>query len=772
MNKEIIERCSISGQKIIRKKEWENIEFNKGYKVSYKIIGDRIIHGKGSGKSTIEGLRGALGLGMDIIDEYFKGEPFVYIENFEEIINPSFGARKYYINFMKKLSKKNMKALIYYNVTPYFKFLINLSKKLNVFPFLVFVMDSYEKAVKLALNVLNENYTLTKYSKNKINKPEWFFKEKDGSLKIEIIDGKIFHSIPEGKVTSYYLEKVKNIRERIIKDYFADKKYYFVVDYSKINTTSKAKKTYINEINQLYKKYPFETYIIYNANKTMYLVTILSSSLIKFPYKFVKDFKSAMDFIKLKEEKNYKKRKSKKDKKRKNDIEQYVEEFLQFLGEINWEEIGISENYKKPLDHPLHQIYEAIAFIKNDLDELYLEKKKNEEEKAILEEKLHQSLKLEAIGKLAGAVAHDLNNVLMGIVSYPDYLLKIIPDIPENKKIRKYLLKIKNSGERAANIVQDLLTLSRQSAKNTEILNLNKIIKEYSKSPEFHKLKQNFPNVKIEFKLDKRIPYINGSKIHIYKTIMNLVKNSFESIEGNGKIIVKTKRIVFKDKVIKGYNKIENGEFIELSIKDNGIGISQKDLPKIFEPFYSKKILGRSGSGLGMMVVKGTMDEHNGYIEVKSNLGKGTEFKLYFPISKINPKVLINKKIRDFSGKGEKILVVDDEEDQRLIAEDILKSLNYNVKSVSSGEEAIDILQKEKFDLILLDMIMEYGISGLETFKRIKRLYPNQKAIIVSGFSESKQISEAQRLGIKKFIRKPYTIETIGKAVYELLNED
>ncbi len=775
MNKEIVEKCLECGQKIIRKKEWENLEYNGGHKVTYKIIGERIILGKGSGKSTIDSLMGSLGLASKIIDEYFKGKPFVYIENFTEIINPSFGARKFYIKFMKKLSKKNMKALIYFGVNPYLKFLINLSKKLNVLPFPVLVVDSLKSAVELAMKILNEtgtSYNNSNKNKHIISKPEWFIKEKEGSLKIEIINNKIFHSIPEGKVTEYYIEKVRKIRGNIIKEYFQGKKYYFVVDYSGIETSSKVKKLYIDEINQLYEKYPFETYIIYNANKTMYLITILSSSLIKFPYKFVKDFKSAIDFIEHKENKKHKRIKHKKKKERKNEIKKYVEEFLQFLGEINWEEIGISENYKKPSSHPFHQIYEAIAVIKNDLDELYLEKKKNEEEKAILEEKLHQSLKLEAIGKLAGAVAHDLNNVLMGIVSYPDYLLKTIPDLPENKKIINYLLKIKSSGERAANIVQDLLTLSSQSAKSFELLNLNTIIEEYKKSPEFLQLKKSFPDVKIDFKPGKNIPYINGSKIHIYKTIMNLVKNSFESIEGKGEIVLKTKKAIFKNKSIKGYERTEDGEYIELSIKDNGVGISPQDLPKIFEPFYSKKILGRSGSGLGMMVVKGTMDEHNGYIEVKSQTGNGTEFKLYFPVKKIKNKTLISKKIDDFSGRGERILVVDDEEDQRIIAKDILESLHYDVTTVSSGEKAIEILKKESFDLVILDMIMETGIGGLETYKKIREFIPFQKAMIVSGFSESDQISEAQKLGVKKYIRKPYTIETIGKAVYELLNKD
>jgi len=180
--------------------------------------------------------------------------------------------------------------------------------------------------------------------------------------------------------------------------------------------------------------------------------------------------------------------------------------------------------------------------------------------------------------------------------------------------------------------------------------------------------------------------------------------------------------------------------------------------------------MGNSGTGLGMMVIKGAVDDHNGFIIVKSEENKGTEFTLYFPVNEDGANKKIKKKIDDYTGKGETVLVIDDDEDQRIIASKILKDLYYSVEVCSSGEEAVEYLLNNKVDLIVLDMIMTPGIGGLETYKQILRTNPLQKAIIVSGYSASNDVEKAQKLGAGTYLRKPYTIENIGISVYSELN--
>jgi CheY-like chemotaxis protein len=176
--------------------------------------------------------------------------------------------------------------------------------------------------------------------------------------------------------------------------------------------------------------------------------------------------------------------------------------------------------------------------------------------------------------------------------------------------------------------------------------------------------------------------------------------------------------------------------------------------------------MGRSGTGLGMAVVWGTVKDHQGYIDLTSTEGKGTEITLYFPVTRrvFSPQVEMTS-IQDIMGNGESILVVDDIEEQRQIASEMLGKLGYTVTTVASGEEAVEYLRKHTIDLLVLDMIMEPGIDGLETYRRVLKLRPGQKSIIASGYSETVRVKEAQNLGVGTYIKKPYLLQQIGRAI-------
>jgi CheY-like chemotaxis protein len=213
------------------------------------------------------------------------------------------------------------------------------------------------------------------------------------------------------------------------------------------------------------------------------------------------------------------------------------------------------------------------------------------------------------------------------------------------------------------------------------------------------------------------------------------------------------------------------GEYGVLSVSDGGPGISPDDLERIFEPFYTKKVMGRSGTGLGLAVVWNVVQDLKGYLDVISD-ENGTTFELYFPTTReeVSDKDL-SIPIKDYQGDGEKVLVVDDVESQREIACEMLNILGYKAKAVSSGEEAVEYLKENTVDLILLDMIMAPGINGRETYERILKIHPNQKAVIASGFAETDDVKEAQRLGAGQYIKKPLTLEKIGTAVKDELKK-
>ena len=422
----------------------------------------------------------------------------------------------------------------------------------------------------------------------------------------------------------------------------------------------------------------------------------------------------------------------------------------------NKEKVWIAWTYKPIFND--EGIFKEILCIGNDITELKLA----DIEKKDLQAQLQRAQKMEAIGTLAGGVAHDLNNILSGIVSYPELLLM---DLDEKSPLIKPILTIQKSGEKAAAIVQDLLTLARRGVAATEVVNLNSIVSEYLLSPEHEILQMNHPDVKVKHHLDANLLNIMGSPVHLSKSIMNLVSNAAEAMLEGGTITIRSENR-HADKPINSFDDIGKGDYVTLTVTDTGIGISSKDMERIFEPFYTKKDMGRSGTGLGMAVVWGTVKDHRGYIDIKSREGQGTTITLYFPVTRkelVTDSELVS--LEEIKGNGESILIIDDVLEQRQIASEMLEKLGYAVKAAASGEEAVDYMVDHSADLIVLDMIMDPGIDGLETYKKILKLRPGQKTIIASGYSESDRVKEAQKIGAGAYIKKPYLIEKFGRAV-------
>jgi two-component system, cell cycle sensor histidine kinase and response regulator CckA len=426
-------------------------------------------------------------------------------------------------------------------------------------------------------------------------------------------------------------------------------------------------------------------------------------------------------------------------------------------GTLFWAEVTASLVFNK------HGKADSILAVARDVSHRIEAEKKNLE----LQEKMNRMKKMEAVGLLASGVAHDLNNVLTGIVSFPDLLLL---DLPDESPMRDPIKTIKHSGLKAATIVQDLLTLARRNVITFEVLNMNTLVSDFLKSPEFAKLRSFHPDIAFETDLEAGLPHLKGALIHLRKSVMNLVSNAAEAQPGGGRVVVKT-RSRYLDCALKGYSDVNPGDYAVLTVEDEGQGIDQQDLTRIFEPFYTKKVMGRSGTGLGMAVVWATVQDHSGYIDVISEKNRGTRIDLYFPLTHEN---LVSQKAEadpaSYMGRGESILVVDDLKTQREIASQILSKLKYTVYAVSSGEKAVVFLKSNAVDLVILDMVMDPGMDGLETLQEIRRFLPEQQVIIASGFAETDRVKTAQAMGTGQYVKKPYTIEKIGLAIRQTLD--
>ncbi len=383
-----------------------------------------------------------------------------------------------------------------------------------------------------------------------------------------------------------------------------------------------------------------------------------------------------------------------------------------------------------------------------------------------LQEELNQAIKMKAIGLMAGGVAHDLNNILSGVVSYPELLLL---KLPEDSEYRPPIEAIRKSGIQAAEVVSDLLTVARGIAAARSVRQPNNLINEYFCSPEFFKLKEMFPQVNFTTSLAEDAANINCSPVHVRKCLMNLVNNGAEAISGTGEVRVTTENRTIGSSS-SGTISLQPGDYVIITVRDTGSGILPADISHIFEPFYTKKVMDRSGTGLGLTVVWNTMRDHDGLVTVHVT-EKETVFTMYFPSS--GAHAVSNDEFPNLGvirGKAEKILVVDDEERQLDITGKLLESLNYTPYVASSGEEALQLVANGSFDLIILDMIMTPGMSGYETYKKILAICPGQKAVIASGYSASDDVKQTLRLGAGAYITKPFTMEQLGNAVRNVLN--
>jgi signal transduction histidine kinase/ActR/RegA family two-component response regulator len=420
-------------------------------------------------------------------------------------------------------------------------------------------------------------------------------------------------------------------------------------------------------------------------------------------------------------------------------------------------------DYKQGLEHLVRKRTEQLERVNDRLKQEIIHKEKAYRENRRLETDLKRAEKMEALGLLAGGVAHDLNNILSGILSYPELILL---DMPENHPLRDPLLTIKKSGERAAAVVQDLLALARRGNFNTRVIDLNRTITDVVNSPECSTLRKALPGVSIVTSLAPDLPGIHGSTVHLSKAIMNLIANAAEAMAQGGQVTITTSEH-------HGQGPLEAGDYVTVAVSDTGDGIPEADLDKIFEPFFTSKKMGKSGTGIGLAVVWGTVKDHNGVVDVQSVEGKGTVFSLTFPAT---GQVLRSSETRpkweDYKGNGEPVLVIDDVAEQRTISASILKKLGYTVATAESGEAALAYLREHSAELLVLDMVMEEGLDGFETYRRILDMRPGQKAVIVSGFAETERVKETQALGAGAFVRKPYTIETLGAALKAELDRE
>ncbi len=383
-------------------------------------------------------------------------------------------------------------------------------------------------------------------------------------------------------------------------------------------------------------------------------------------------------------------------------------------------------------------------------------------ERKQLELRYLQAQKMESIGLLAGGIAHDFNNILGGILGYASWLKT---NIKEDDEFFKPVDTIEKSAQRAAELTGQLLAFARGGKYNLKAANLNSVISESLKiiSGTFDK------SIVIETVLDQSLPTVEIDVGQIQQVLINLCVNARDAMPAGGLMTIQSSMAVLDDRDVHKQLDARPGWFAVLAVSDSGVGMNDSVKQRVFEPFFTTKEKGK-GTGLGLSMVYGVVKNHGGFVNIYSEVGSGSTFKVYLPLSG-KPEVLDQDSDKQISGGHESILVIDDEEVIREVTGELLGSFGYRVQLAANGEEGVRIYknQQPRSDLVILDMVMP-RLGGRETLLELKKINPAVKVLFSTGYSQNEKVNEIISLGVTGFIQKPYQVNSLLAKVREVLD--
>jgi signal transduction histidine kinase/ActR/RegA family two-component response regulator len=422
----------------------------------------------------------------------------------------------------------------------------------------------------------------------------------------------------------------------------------------------------------------------------------------------------------------------------------------------------------------IKQLADTMTSMANDLNDAVGKQQE-------LQVMLADAQRRESLAVLAGGVAHDLNNILGPIVILPeiisDILCKSASMTPEDvTEIKECLGLIEDSASRAVGVIGDLKSLGQRGHVELHPADVNGLVRNYLETADIASLREQYPDVTISHKLQQQELFIRGDVTDLNRIFLNIVANGAQSVSGRGEVQVETADVSLGAPKL-GYEAIDAGHYVVIRIQDTGSGIDERVARKIFEPFVTTKQGpdGRHGSGLGLSVVHSIMKDHGGFIDVESPAGAwSTRFSLYFPAVNSNDQAECpsGEEPTPSHARNHHVLVVDDDSGQRSVAVRCLKKLGYVVEEAESGQAAVQRFETQvasdapggRFDLVVLDMVMEEGFDGLDTYRSLLEMDAGIKVLIVSGHAQNDRVAAALKLGAG-WLPKPYDLAAFDQAV-------
>lgn len=768
--------CPVTGFKVSTNPEWTNQDVSDTFSANFWIINNSIIYSLPQGYADLTGVRSSISLNDRVASFVSEGNgPYVQIEDYMFLAGSNLASRRYFTSKMN--NDKRRLSLIFCNLSQPLSIAVKIGKRFNTTGKYIHVVRHYSDAIQLALKLGNQNPRKNDIAPidlfkcfgrtNRILSPvevladkAWNFHTSEFSNRMVLINQHILHSTTEGHIKSKHIPHIEHARFLCqLATTGSSGIKYIVVDSSRLKAGSRsARALYMKSLKKWHQRFPLNMYVVYGANTFMKTALHLARPLMPFKVKIAKDIEHAFQLIHDDRPQNaHEKNVMHESEKPAVVVSDDIEKLMAFIGSINWEREGIEDRFQMDEDHPLYYLYQSIKLIKEELDDLFRERKH-------FEEQLHQSRKMESMGTLAGGIAHEFNNLLGIIIGNTELALD---DVPHGNPAKDCLEEIRIASSRANEVVKQILSFARKTPTTRKPIRISNIIKESLKLT-----RATVPTtieIRQEILCNSEMILANPTEIH--QILMNLCSNSVQAMqEETGILVARLEATVLNNRTAAQYENLTGGEYIKLVVKDNGKGIKPEIMDRIFDPYFTTKEIGK-GLGMGLSVVYGIVKKHDGAIKVSSEAGKGTTVEVLFPISEARSEIEV-KEPENLPKGTERILVVDDEASLVKTVKQLLKRQGYEVIAKTSSTEALKLFQKksDKFDLIFTDMGMP-KIPGNRLAKEFIKIRPDIPIILCTGHSELIDDAKTKELGIKAYTMKPLMKSDLVKTVRKVLDE-